>query len=162
MTDWRCPLEAVETGTGRCISTGRGPWGRRPDTVVLSLGPLGNVVAEAIKELAAQGDSTPLPAHYDMRFLKPLDHNIMETVARDYDNIITVEDGALSGGMGSAVLEWLSDHGHSKHVRRGHPRQLRGAWQTGGALPHHRPGQGGHHRGHTGHAGLHSLTQQQA
>lgn len=118
MTDWRCPLEAVETGTGRCISTGRGPWGRRPDTVVLSLGPLGNVVAEAIKELAAQGDSTPLPAHYDMRFLKPLDHNIMETVARDYDNIITVEDGALSGGMGSAVLEWLSDHGHSKHVRR--------------------------------------------
>lgn len=118
MPDWRCPLEAVETGTGRCISSGRGQQGKEPDTVVLSLGPLGNVVAEAIKELEEKDEGTPLPAHYDMRFLKPLDESIMEKVVRNYDNIITVEDGARNGGFGSAVLEWLSDHGYSKHVRR--------------------------------------------
>lgn len=118
LPDWRCPLEAVQPGTGRLISTGRGSQGRKPDTVVLSLGPLGNVVAEAIRALEANGGGTPLPSHYDMRFLKPLDNNIMEDVAREYNNIITVEDGACNGGFGSAVLEWLSDHGCSKRVRR--------------------------------------------
>lgn len=118
MSDWRCPLEAVEIGTGRCVSTGRGQWGKKPDTVILSFGPLGNVVEEAIKALSEKGESTPLPSHYDMRFLKPLDQGIMEEVARNYEHIITVEDGARNGGFGSAVLEWLSDNDCTKHVTR--------------------------------------------
>lgn len=117
-TDWRCPLEAIEIGSGRLVGTGRGRQGQKPDTVVLSLGPLGNVVAEAIKELAGRKDGNPLPAHYDMRFAKPLDNSIMEKVARDHDNIITVEDGVCNGGFGSAIMEWLSDHGHCKRVTR--------------------------------------------
>ena len=59
-----------------------------------------------------------LPAHYDMRYLKPLDNTILEKVAQEYDYIITVEDGALNGGFGSAVLEWLADHDYTKPVKR--------------------------------------------
>ncbi len=118
MPDWRCPLEPVKIGTGRCLSTGRGVNGTDPDTAVLSLGPIGNTVAEAIRELGEQGEATPLPAHYDMRFVKPLDNDIMQEVAQKYNRVITVEDGARNGGFGSAVLEWLADHGYSKQVTR--------------------------------------------
>ncbi len=117
MTDWHCPLEEIKIGTGRLISPERAD-AKHPHTVILSLGPLGNVVQEALRELTEASNSTPLPAHYDMRFLKPLDQDIMQEVARRYDRIITVEDGARDGGFGSAVLEWLSDHGYSKQVIR--------------------------------------------
>ncbi len=118
MPDWRCPLEAVEIGTGRRISQGRGQGGKKPGTAVLSLGPIGNTVAEAIEELSGQDGQTPLPTHYDMRFLKPLDNAIMKEVAQNYEHIITVEDGARNGGFGSSVLEWLSDNGYSRQVTR--------------------------------------------
>lgn len=118
LQDWRCPIKKMEIGTGRNINTGRGHDGKKPNTAILSLGPLGNVVAEAINTLKEKGNDTPLPSHYDMRFLKPLDNKIMEEVAQNYDNIITIEDGARNGGFGSAILEWLSDHGYSKKVTR--------------------------------------------
>ena len=84
----------------------------------MSLGPLGKVVAEAVNSLKEKDGNAPIPSHYDMRFLKPLDDKIIEEVAQNYDNIITVEDGARNGGFGSAILEWLSDHGYSKRVKR--------------------------------------------
>jgi 1-deoxy-D-xylulose-5-phosphate synthase len=76
------------------------------------------MVQEAIARIAEEDREENLPAHYDMRFLKPLDEKIMEIVAQDYDHIITIEDGALNGGFGSAILEWLADRGYSKHVTR--------------------------------------------
>ncbi len=106
LTDWRCKLETVPIGKGRCLRKGDGP------TVVLSLGPLGNVADEAIRESGIDA------AHYDMRFLKPLDEGILHEVARRYHRIITIEDGVTEGGMGSAVLEWMSDNGFEPEIIR--------------------------------------------
>ena len=99
LSDWRCPLEEVPVGRGRRLRDGQGA------TAVLSLGPIGNVAAEAIRECTTED-----VAHYDMRFLKPLDEQIMQEVSSRYRRIITIEDGVTTGGLGSAVLEWLSDH----------------------------------------------------
>ena len=118
MTDWRCPLEAVEIGKGRLVSEGKHTFKCKPQIVILTLGPLGNVVQDAIAKIAEEGKSMNLPAHYDMRFLKPVDNVILEKVAQEYDYIITVEDGALNGGFGSTVLEWLADHDYTKPVTR--------------------------------------------
>ena len=116
--EWRCPLECVEIGKGRLVSEAKPSNTQKPNTAILSLGPLGNTVLEAIDLIAQSGEDFPLPAHYDMRFLKPLDTGIMEEVANKYDRIITIEDGALNGGFGSAVLEWLADNGYAKKVIR--------------------------------------------
>ena len=118
MTDWRCPLEAIEIGTGRMVSESKGTDGKVSKTAILSFGPLGNTAQEAIRIISENDTNASLPAHYDMRFLKPLDEKIMHIVAKNYDHIITIEDGALNGGFGSAVLEWLSDNGHTKKVTR--------------------------------------------
>lgn len=115
---WRCPLEAVEIGKGRLVSEAKASANAKPNTAILSLGPIGNTVQEAIAKISGSGEDTPLPAHFDMRFLKPLDTDIMAEVAEKYDHIITVEDGALNGGFGSAVLEWFADNGYTKRVTR--------------------------------------------
>ena len=78
---------------------------------VLSIGPIGNDVATAISDLEGV-------AHYDMRFLKPLDENILMEVARRFRKVVVVENGVRTGGLGSAVLEWMSDHGYSPQVIR--------------------------------------------
>ena len=103
LTDWRCKLEAVEVGTGRCLKEG-------DDVAVLSIGPVGNNAALAVEGTKA--------AHYDMRFLKPLDENILHEVGRRFKKVITVENGVRGGGLGSAVLEWMSDHGYQPQVVR--------------------------------------------
>ena len=95
-------MEEVKTGTGRRLREGT-------KTAVLSLGPIGNNVEKAIQELASEG-FTPLPGHYDMRFVKPLDESILNEVCERYTNIITIEDGCRAGGFGSAVAEWLADN----------------------------------------------------
>ena len=118
MPQWRCPLEAVEIGKGRLVREAKASANAKPDTAILSLGPIGNTVQEAIAKISGNGEDTPLPAHFDMRFLKPLDTDIMAEVAEKYDHIITVEDGALNGGFGSAVLEWFADNGYTKRVTR--------------------------------------------
>ena len=107
LSDWRCSLEEVPVGRGRRLRDGQGA------TAVLSLGPIGNVAAEAIRECTTED-----VAHYDMRFLKPLDEQIMQEVASRYHRIITIEDGVTTGGLGSAVLEWLSDHQRQIEVVR--------------------------------------------
>ena len=103
--DWKCPLEAVEVGTGRKLRDGR-------QTAVISIGPIGNDVELAITQ---SGEEV---AHYDLRFLKPLDEELLHEVGERFKHIITIEDGTRNGGMGSAVLEWLSDHGYTPTVKR--------------------------------------------
>ena len=106
--DWRCPLEAVKVGTGRKLRDGEG-------VAVLTIGPVGNSAAQALDQLAAKGIAA---AHYDMRFLKPLDEDIMKEVGERFRAVVTVEDGVRNGGLGSAVLEWLNDHGYATRVER--------------------------------------------
>ncbi|WP_297218235.1 1-deoxy-D-xylulose-5-phosphate synthase [uncultured Prevotella sp.] len=108
--DWHCEFEAIPIGKARQISDGS-------DVAVLSYGPIGNDVQKAISQLAAEGSSLSV-AHYDMRFCKPLDTEVLESVSQRFSRIVTVEDGQLAGGFGSAVLEWLSDNGKTTRVRR--------------------------------------------
>ena len=107
LADWHCPLEEISVGTGRKLHDG-------DDIAVLTVGPVGNNAAEAIGNRSV--------AHYDMRFVKPLDEKLLLEVAHRFSRIITVEDGARQGGFGSAVLEWMSDNGfHPDIVRLGLP-----------------------------------------
>jgi len=112
LTDWRCQMQELPVGKGRRLSDGK-------DIAVLSLGPLGNVVAKVVSELKEEGISV---AHYDMRFLKPIDEDILQEVGTKCRRIITVEDGAVQGGLGSAVIEYMSDHNlHPEVIRLGLP-----------------------------------------
>ena len=107
---WHCELEAIPVGKARLVSDGS-------DVAVLSYGPLGNDVQTVISQLREEGNSLSV-AHYDMRFCKPLDTEVLESVSQRFSRIVTVEDGQLAGGFGSAVLEWLSDNGKTTTVRR--------------------------------------------
>ena len=110
-SEWKCLLEKVEPGTGRKLKDG-------DDVAVLTLGPIGNDVAEAIAETEGSGKTTKTAAHYDMRFVKPLDETLLDEIGRKYKEIVTVEDGIRNGGFGSAVMEWLQDHGYQTRVKR--------------------------------------------
>ena len=105
--DWRSPFEEITIGTGRCLRAGT-------DVAVITLGPIGNDVAKLLDEM--QG--TKQVAHYDLRFVKPLDENLLQDIGRKFNKIITIEDGVRTGGMGSAVLEWMSDHGFRPQIVR--------------------------------------------
>ena len=109
LQNWRCPLEEVKVGTGRKLRDGS-------DVAVLSIGPIGNDAAEAIAGLSENSELSV--AHYDMRFLKPLDEKILDEVGRRFSRIVTVENGVRNGGLGSAVLEWMNDHGYQPQVIR--------------------------------------------
>ena len=116
LTDWECPLTEIKVGTSRRLHDG---W----DVAVLSIGPIGNDVEKAINIIeSANSPSTqehcPSIAHYDMRFLKPLDETILQEVAERFSRIITIEDGVRDGGLGTAVTEWMSDHGYTPHITR--------------------------------------------
>ncbi len=110
LKDWHCQLEEIQIGTGRKIKDGN-------DMAILSIGPIGNNVEKAISEFE-QDDSNISVAHYDMRFLKPLDENILTEVGKKFQKIITIEDGTKKGGLGSAVLEWMNDHDFYPHIIR--------------------------------------------
>ena len=109
-TDWRCPLEEVAVGRGRRLKAGK-------DIAVLSIGPCGNDVAKAIAEIEKEHPGIAV-AHYDMRFLKPLDEDILREAGGNFGRIVTVEDGARNGGLGSAVTEWMNDNGYSPRITR--------------------------------------------
>lgn len=112
LTDWRCPLVELPIGRGRKLTEGS-------DVAVLTLGPIGNVVAEVVRELKEAGRFV---AHYDMRFLKPIDQDILKEVGMGYKRIVTVEDGVVQGGLGSAVVEYMADHNlHPEVIRLGLP-----------------------------------------
>ena len=113
LTNWRCPFEEIKVGTGRKLRDG-------DDVAVLTIGPMGNDVAKVIDEIKELS-----VAHYDMRFLKPLDEDILHEVGKKFRRIVTVENGVRKGGLGSAVLEWMSDHDYDvKITRMGLPDQF--------------------------------------
>jgi 1-deoxy-D-xylulose-5-phosphate synthase len=114
LVDWRCALEAVEIGKGRCLIEGE-------DVAVITLGPLGNDVQQIIKELSSEGNNISV-AHYDLRFLKPLDEQLLHEVGKKFKRIITIEDAVKDGGMGSSITCWMKDHNyHPTIVRMGVP-----------------------------------------
>ncbi len=107
MPEWRTPMEKIEIGTGRKICDGQ-------EVAILTIGHPGNFAVAACKMLATED---LYPAHYDMRFVKPLDETMMHEVAQRYSKIVTVEDGTVVGGFGSAVLEFLSEHKYTNEVK---------------------------------------------
>lgn len=114
LADWHCPLEEVEVGTGRKLRDGK-------DIAILSIGAVGNNAVKAVESMEQDGAAVSC-AHYDMRFVKPLDENLLREVAGKFNKIITLEDGSREGGFGSAVLEWMDDNGyHPDIVRLGLP-----------------------------------------
>lgn len=104
---WRTPFEEIKIGKGRKLKDGR-------DIAILTFGHPGNFATAAIRELRTEGID---PAHYDMRFAKPLDEELLHEVFRNYSKIITVEDGTVKGGFGSAVLEFMAEHNYSAQVK---------------------------------------------
>lgn len=106
--DWRQPFSEIDTGKGRCLRRGK-------KVAVLTLGPLGIKVARVCKELAQQGIEV---GHYDVRFVKPLDEQMLHEVFSSYTTVLTIEDGAIAGGMGSAILEFMSENGYQCKVKR--------------------------------------------
>ncbi len=116
LVDWQCPLDEVAVGTGRVIREGS-------DVAVITIGPMGCDVESAIRQIENEEPSRKnRVAHYDLRFLKPLDDHLLDEIGSRFRRVITVEDGVRDGGMGSAVLEWMGDHGyHPDVVRLGLP-----------------------------------------
>lgn len=108
LAEWRTPMREIPIGTGRKITDGE-------DVAILTLGHVGNLAVEACARLAKQNLR---PAHYDMRFAKPLDEAMLHEIFTSFRKIITVEDGSVQGGFGSAVLEFMADHGYHAEVKR--------------------------------------------
>jgi 1-deoxy-D-xylulose-5-phosphate synthase len=108
MTEWKTPFREIQVGQGRIVKEGE-------DVAILSIGHIGNYAVEACQTLAKEGLN---PAHYDMRFVKPLDQELLHEVFGKFKKVVTIEDGCLMGGFGSAVLEWMVDKGYTAQVKR--------------------------------------------
>ena len=108
LTEWKTPFKEIKIGTGRKIKNGN-------DIAILSLGQVGNYAVDACKELSDIGVDA---AHYDMRFAKPLDSTLLHEVFGKFKQIITVEDGCIVGGVGSAIIEFMADNGYSAQIKR--------------------------------------------
>jgi 1-deoxy-D-xylulose-5-phosphate synthase len=107
MPEWRTEMKEIKIGEGRKLKDGEG-------IAILSFGHPGNFAASAIRELKNNGIN---PAHYDMRFAKPLDEKLLHEVFTNYEKVVTVEDGTVQGGFGSAVLEFMAEHGYKAEVK---------------------------------------------
>lgn len=107
-SDWRNEMQILPIGKGRKLREGN-------DIAVLSLGPIGNEAIKAINQVEPDGISV---AHYDMIYLKPLDEALLHEVGRKFKCVITIENGVIAGGLGSAVLEFMADHGYAPQVKR--------------------------------------------
>ncbi len=115
MPDWQRPLKAIPVGKARKISDGE-------DVAVLSIGHIGNEAVKACLDLNTEGI---YPAHYDMRFVKPIDEVLLHQVFKNFKNVVTVEDGCIQGGMGSAVAEFMADNNYAaKMIRLGIPDKV--------------------------------------
>ncbi len=108
MTEWKTAFQKIKVGTGRKLTSGS-------DVAILTIGHPGNFAQEAIDKLSKEGISV---AHYDMRFVKPIDEIMLHEVFTKFDKIITVEDGCVMGGFGSAVIEFMADQGYSANIKR--------------------------------------------
>jgi 1-deoxy-D-xylulose-5-phosphate synthase len=107
LADWKTPFEEIQIGKGRKIKDGQ-------DVAILTIGHPGNFATAAIRELKMDGLN---PAHYDMRFVKPLDEALLHEVFSKYDKVVTVEDGTVTGGFGSAILEFMAQHNYKAAVK---------------------------------------------
>jgi 1-deoxy-D-xylulose-5-phosphate synthase len=107
MPEWKTPFEEITIGKGRKLKDGEG-------IAILTFGHPGNFAASAIRDVRAEGIN---PAHYDMRFVKPLDETLLHEVFSKYNKIITIEDGTVVGGFGSAILEFMNEHGYKADVK---------------------------------------------
>jgi len=107
MPEWKTEMKEIEIGKGRKLKEGK-------DIAILSFGHPGNFAAAAIRDLKNDGLN---PGHYDMRFAKPLDETLLHEVCRQYQKLVTVEDGSVEGGFGSAVLEFMAQHGYKNDVK---------------------------------------------
>lgn len=107
MPEWKTEMKEIEIGKGRKLKDGK-------DIAILSFGHPGNFAAAAIRELKNDGLN---PAHYDIRFAKPLDEKLLHEACQQYEKLITVEDGTVKGGIGSAILEFMAEHGYKNEVR---------------------------------------------
>jgi 1-deoxy-D-xylulose-5-phosphate synthase len=107
MPEWRTPFEEIEIGTGRTIVEGE-------ELAILTIGHIGNYVSEVLERLKNDGAN---PGHYDLRFIKPLDEKLLDKIFKKYSKVITVEDGTIVGGFGSAVLEYMAGKGYNAHVK---------------------------------------------
>jgi len=108
IVNWKTPMKKITVGTGRKINSGS-------DVAILSIGPLGVEAQKAVEQLNEEGISA---AHYDMRFVKPIDETILHEVFGKFDKIITIEDGVIMGGFGTAVIEFMADHLYTAQVIR--------------------------------------------
>ena len=108
-TDWKCPFEEIEVGKGRTLKEGK-------DVAILTIGPIGFIASEAIKE--AEKEKSISIAHYDLRFLKPLDEEMLHHIGSSFEKIITIEDGIKKGGMGSAILEFFAENNYKPTLKR--------------------------------------------
>ncbi|MGL5957239.1 MAG: 1-deoxy-D-xylulose-5-phosphate synthase [Phocaeicola sp.] len=109
LSDWNCPMQELTIGKGRKMKSGS-------DVAVITLGPIGHVAAKAIAQVESESNRTI--AHYDLRFLKPLDEEMLHEIGKNFKKIVTVEDGILKGGMGSAILEFMSDNQYTPLMKR--------------------------------------------
>lgn len=109
VVDWHCPFEEIPVGKGRILKGGN-------DLAVISYGPIGILAAKAIEQ--AEKEKSYSIAHYDLRFVKPLDKEMLNEIGKRFDKIMTIEDGIKDGGMGSIVLEYLDDNGYHPHITR--------------------------------------------
>jgi len=107
--NWRQPMEELEIGKGECLKNGK-------DLAVLTIGTVANAAEKAIAQLENKFDISV--AHYDMRFVKPLDEEMLHEIAKNFEQIVTIEDGVIQGGFGSAVLEFMSDNNYNVQVKR--------------------------------------------
>jgi 1-deoxy-D-xylulose-5-phosphate synthase len=107
MPEWKTEMKEIKIGTGRKLKDGK-------DIAILSFGHPGNFAASAIRDLKADGLN---PGHYDMRFAKPLDEALLHEACQNYEKLITVEDGTVEGGIGSAILEFMAQHGYKNDVK---------------------------------------------
>src|ERR1019366_8741832 len=108
MLDWKKPFQKITIGKGNRIQNGE-------DIAILTIGHIGNYAITACKKLEEKGISV---AHYDMRFLKPIDEELLHEVFSKHRKVITVEDGCIIGGMGSAVIEFMSDNNYNAQIKR--------------------------------------------
>ena len=121
LVDWCCPLEELKVGTGRKLydkTLGNEHKDCTKNIAILTIGPIGNDSQKAIEEIEQESKYTGRIALYDMRFLKPIDENILEEVGKNFSEIITIEDGVINGGLGTTVIEWLNEHNKKIHVQR--------------------------------------------
>lgn len=109
LVDWKCPLEEIPVGKGRKLKDGK-------ELAVISIGPIGVLVGKAIAR--AEKEAGISVAHYDLRFVKPLDEELLHEVGQNFKQVLTVEDGIIKGGMGSAVLEFMADNNYHPEIRR--------------------------------------------